>query len=151
MISLPTRAPEDSSATEPMEDSLEAEGPQGLLSPEDSPEEDEGSTGNHSVDPLDNPWPTEGTETTHSAVNSDLLTDAPDAEEQAEPAMSDVYDNFPLLPSPQLPDPDLTPAAEIKRGHYELRIKTAAPSRLMFTSSGTELPRGGRDVTQLKD
>ena len=105
----------------------------------------------YSVDPLEDAWPTEGAGTACSAVDSDLLTDASDAEEQPEPAMSDVYDNSPLLPSPQLPDPDLTRAPEVKRGRYELRTKTAPPSRLMFTSSGTELPRGGRDVTQLKD
>ena len=35
---------EDSSAAEPMEDSPDAEGPQGVLSPEDSPDKDEGST-----------------------------------------------------------------------------------------------------------
>ena len=118
--------PEDSSATEPMEDSPDAEGPQGLLSLEDSsPDEDEGPTAAHSVDPLEDAWSAGDTGTARSAVNSDLPTDASDAEEQPEPAMSGAYGN---VPSPRLPDPDLTRAPEIKRGRYELRTKTAPPS-----------------------
>jgi hypothetical protein len=82
--------------------------------------------------------------------DADSLSDIPD-DDQLMSAKQDIDDDYSTQNSaqgPTTPEQERQPPPKTK---YSLRTKTTPPSRLMFASSRTSCPRGGRYVKPLKN
>ena len=128
--------PEEPSATQPGEDPVNADDVEDSPAPEDLPTE------NQDEDPTDLIEDT-------LATDADSLSDIPD-EDPLMPAKQDIDDAYITHNSAQGPTPEQErqPPPKTK---YSMRTKTSPPSRLMFVSSRTSCPRGGRDVKPSKN